>query len=98
MQSDIQRLGPSVEALSKDGVMDTILSKVTIFHCSPFLPVCRSVLILFGYKVSFGGVDTIPTFLLFPSCLLACLSDILISFWLAGHHTKEINPHNSLPS
>lgn len=29
VQDDIQRLGPSVEALTKDGVMEAILTKVS---------------------------------------------------------------------
>lgn len=37
VQDEIQRLGPSVEALSKDGVMDTILTKVII---PPFFLAC----------------------------------------------------------
>lgn len=46
MQDEIQRLGPSVEALTKDGVIDTILTKVTIFRyflLPSCLPACLSV-------------------------------------------------------
>lgn len=31
VQDDIQKLGPSVEALTKDGVMEAILTQVTDF-------------------------------------------------------------------
>ncbi len=61
MQDEIQRLGPSVDAMSKDGVMEAVLGQVRTFHNRrrrPYAMHWHDLTVLFEYSAA-----------MFPSCL-----------------------------